>query len=182
MQVAIPRFEMSTRRTSSSSDKDEFIQRYRRLSEQSDSIRQRLSSFSLPPYGSASPTDIYQRTPSPKQSFSYQHTAFSYPMAPWPQPATSSVHSPSDDEVSDEASLYQINQQIKSTLTELLNCESVKHDKLFRAWVQTKLMDCEHQIKRQRKRRSSVSPETMRTFEHSIGGQSASGFGWRSSF
>jgi hypothetical protein len=82
-------------------------------------------------------------------------------------------------ECSDEASLYEINQQIKTTLTELLNCASVKHDKTVRAWVQTKLMDAEHQLKRQRKRRSSASQETMKTFESVY---PAPGFCWRSSF
>lgn len=64
--------------------------------------------------------------------------------------------------------LYEINQQIKTTLTELLNCDSVKHDKAFRAWVQSKLMDAEHELKKQRRRRSSASVganETMRAFE-----------------
>jgi hypothetical protein len=166
---------------------DEFIQRYRRLSEQLDSIRQRLNSISsVQSYESSSPMDTFPSTPSPKQSFSQSYhyqTASSYPMAPtWPQSHSMATSNPSDVEVTDEASLYEINQQIKTTLTELLNCDSVKHDKMFRAWVQTKLMDAEHQLKRQRKRRSSASQETMKNFEHSLGGHSASGFGWRSSF
>jgi hypothetical protein len=164
---------------------DEFIQRYKRLSELSDSIRQRLNSISsVESYESCSPMNTFPSTPSPKQSFSqlyHYQTASSYPMAPtWPQSYPVATSNTSD--VSGEASLYEINQQIKTTLTELLNCESVKHDKMFRAWVQTKLMDAEHQLKRQRKRRSSVSQETMKTFEHSFGGHSASGFSWRASF
>jgi len=185
MQVVIPRFQMSGRRTSSSSDKDKFIQRYRRLSEQSDSIRQRLNSISSEQsYESYSPTDMFSSTPSPHQPFSQSYhyqPASSYPMAPtWPQ--SHSVATSNSSEVNGEASLYEINQQIKTTLTELLNCDSVKHDKIFRAWVQTKLMDAEHQLKRQRKRRSSASEETMKAFEHNCGGHSASGFCWRSSF
>lgn len=164
---------------------DEFIQRYRRLSEQSDAIRQHLNSIiSAQSYESCSRMDTMPSTPSPKQSFSqlnHYQTASSYPMTPtWSQSHSVATSSPSD--VAGEASLYEINQQIKTTLTELLNCNSVKHDKMFRAWVQTRLMDAEHQLKRQRKRRSSVSQETMRTFEHSFSGHSAPGFGWRSSF
>lgn len=50
----------------------------------------------------------------------------------------------------DEAKLKMVNQQIKSTLTELLNCESVKSDRRYRMWVQTRLMDAERELKRER--------------------------------
>lgn len=53
---------------------------------------------------------------------------------------------------------------IKATLTDLLNCESVKRDAKTRLWVQTRLMEAEMELKRQRRRRvgsrigSPVSP------------------------
>jgi len=47
----------------------------------------------------------------------------------------------------DEQKLLNINQQIKSTLTELLNCESVRNDKQYRTWVQSRLMDAEMELK-----------------------------------
>lgn len=165
---------------------DQFISRYRRLSEQSESIQQRLNSISsVHSYDSTSPMDSIPSTPSPKQflSQSYQYqTTSSYPMAStWSQSHSGATSSHAAD-MAGEASLYEINQQIKSTLTELLNCDEVKHDKMFRAWVQTKLMEAEHQLKKQRKRRSSISPEIMKTFEHSFGGHTTPGFGGRSSF
>jgi len=43
--------------------------------------------------------------------------------------------------------LKNVNQQIKSTLTDLLNCESVRRDQRYRMWVQTRLMDAEKELK-----------------------------------
>jgi len=61
----------------------------------------------------------------------------------------------------DESKLKSVNQQIKSTLTDLLNCESVRGDRRYRMWVQTRLMDAEKELKGSRsrsceKRRMSV--------------------------
>ncbi|KAE9987666.1 hypothetical protein EG328_001899 [Venturia inaequalis] len=163
---------MSGRRTSSSSDKDQFISRYRRLSEQSESIQQRLNSISSAhSHELTSSMDSPSSTPSsPKQtssqSSSFQTTS-SYPMASTWSPSHSTATISQSADTAGRASLFEINQQIKSTLTELLNCDGVKHDRIFRAWVQTRLMEAEHQLKKQRRRRSSISPEAMKTFEHS---------------
>jgi hypothetical protein len=74
-----------------------------------------------------------------------------------------------ESEQVDEAYLFEINHQIKCLLTDLLNCESVKSDKLYRAWVQARLMDAEHELKRQRRRRSSAAQETLRAINVSNG-------------
>jgi LmbE family N-acetylglucosaminyl deacetylase len=50
----------------------------------------------------------------------------------------------------DEVKLKDVNQQIKSTLTELLNCESVRGDRRYRMWIQTRLMDAEKELKNSR--------------------------------
>jgi len=47
----------------------------------------------------------------------------------------------------DEQKLLNVNQQIKTTLTELLNCESVRGDRRYRMWVQSRLMDAEKELK-----------------------------------
>jgi hypothetical protein len=52
----------------------------------------------------------------------------------------------------DESKLKMVNHQIKTTLTELLNCESVRSDRRYRMWVQTRLMDAERELKRDRTR------------------------------
>jgi hypothetical protein len=50
----------------------------------------------------------------------------------------------------DKVKLKDVNQQIKTTLTELLNCESVRGDKRYRMWIQTRLMDAEKELKNTR--------------------------------
>jgi hypothetical protein len=52
----------------------------------------------------------------------------------------------------DEQKLKNVNLQIKTTLTDLLNCESVKSDRRYRMWVQTRLMDTEKELKEGRSR------------------------------
>ncbi|TKA80493.1 hypothetical protein B0A55_02303 [Friedmanniomyces simplex] len=61
----------------------------------------------------------------------------------------------------DECKLYDVNRNIKSTLTELLNCDAVRHDHKMRLWVQTRLLDAEHELKRQRKKRVSIPTITL---------------------
>ncbi|KAM3074319.1 hypothetical protein ACMFMG_002867 [Clarireedia jacksonii] len=51
-----------------------------------------------------------------------------------------------------EMKLKNVNLQIKTTLTDLLNCESVKNDKRYRMWVQTRLMDTEKELRGSRSR------------------------------
>lgn len=67
--------------------------------------------------------------------------------------------------------MFEVNQQIKATLTSLLNCESVKHDQEFRAWVQERLMDAEHELKRARRRRSSLEREEVTKKAWDFGGR-----------
>lgn len=68
----------------------------------------------------------------------------------------------------DEWKLKNVNQQIKTTLTELLNCESVKSDRKYRMWVQSRLMDAEKELKdcrsRSCERRRSGSHERRGNF------------------
>jgi len=65
----------------------------------------------------------------------------------------------------DETKLKLVNHQIKNTLTELLNCESVRGDRRYRMWVQTRLMDAEKELKRDRtkscERRVSLGGEGL---------------------
>ncbi|KAH6984078.1 hypothetical protein EDB80DRAFT_238191 [Ilyonectria destructans] len=79
------------------------------------------------------------------------------------------VHRRSDghDTILDEEALYEgstgeqrlfdINQNIKRELTELLNCENVRSDTAFRMWVQTWLMETEKELRSGRWRQSSAS-------------------------
>ncbi|EXA37215.1 hypothetical protein FOQG_10576 [Fusarium oxysporum f. sp. raphani 54005] len=55
----------------------------------------------------------------------------------------------------EEQRLSEVNESIKRTLTELLNCSSVRADRAFRTWVQTRLMETEKELRSGRRRRSS---------------------------
>ena len=57
----------------------------------------------------------------------------------------------------EEAKLCDVNEGIKRTLTELLNCEATRGEdnRQFRAWVQTRLMEAERELRRGRRRRSA---------------------------
>jgi hypothetical protein len=152
---------------------DEFLERYTQLALQSEALRQRLS-ISSPSSDGLSPIESISPTSSPlrrRSSVSPQALAYSFPSAyVWPMPqAMPGAGKWSESEQDDEATLYEINHQIKALLTDLLNCESVKSDKMYRTWVQARLMDAEHELKRQRRRRSSAAQETMRTMSLSRG-------------
>ncbi|KAI8630053.1 hypothetical protein F5Y19DRAFT_475000 [Xylariaceae sp. FL1651] len=56
-----------------------------------------------------------------------------------------------------EQKLFDVNESIKRALTELLNCEAVRQDRAMRTWVQTRLMETEKELRRGRRRRSSVA-------------------------
>ena len=57
----------------------------------------------------------------------------------------------------EEAKLCDVNEGIKRTLTELLNCEATRGEgnRQFRAWVQGRLMEAERELRRGRRRRSA---------------------------
>lgn len=57
----------------------------------------------------------------------------------------------------EEQKLLNVNQQIKTTLTELLNCEGTRNDERYRVWVMERLMDVERDLKIGRRRDSVVS-------------------------
>lgn len=54
----------------------------------------------------------------------------------------------------EELKIRDVNLQIKSTLTELLNCDAVRNDGKARMWVQSRLMDAERELRGARRRRS----------------------------
>lgn len=54
----------------------------------------------------------------------------------------------------EEAKLFGINEGIKRSLTELLNCETVRSDQAFRQWIMSRLMEVEKELRVGRRRRS----------------------------
>jgi hypothetical protein len=134
------------------------MQKYLLLSAQKESLQRRIS-LQLPfgsPMEPSSP-EFQSLSSSPDW---YQNYAPSYPSAtdPVPTKTVMSARTSIDDTHTDEAhKLAEINQQIIATLTDLLNTDSVRSDDKSRAWIQEKLMEAEHQIRRQRRRHSSNS-------------------------
>ncbi|TLD16485.1 uncharacterized protein PgNI_00096 [Pyricularia grisea] len=68
---------------------------------------------------------------------------------------------PDGDEVclfgEDERRLFDVNEAIKRSLTELLNCEQARADVSFRTQIQSRLMEAERELRMGRRRRSCAS-------------------------
>ncbi|CAK1367076.1 hypothetical protein CB0940_10406 [Cercospora beticola] len=86
---------------------------------------------------------------------------------PRPRKVSSQSHIPEaipEDEVPDfklqysccSSTMDQDPLAIKANLTEMLNCEQVRNDQKMRLWIQSRLMDAELELKRQRRRRVSL--------------------------
>lgn len=56
--------------------------------------------------------------------------------------------------LSEEARLFTINEGIKRSLTELLNCDATRGDQAFRQWIMTRLLEVEKELRSGRRRRS----------------------------
>lgn len=69
----------------------------------------------------------------------------------------------------EEGKLKDVNEQIKCTLTELLNCESVRNDKSYRMWVQTRLMNTEMELKGERTKSCERRRQSDVGFSETIG-------------
>ncbi|KAF2819501.1 hypothetical protein CC86DRAFT_129921 [Ophiobolus disseminans] len=139
--------------------RNESMQKYMLLSAQKEALQRRIS-LQLPfgaPMEASSP-EFQSLSSSPEWAPSYTTP---YPSATEPvrtsRTAMASRTSTDDVHTDETHKLAEINQQIIATLTELLNTESVRSDDKSRAWIQDRLMEAEHQIRRQRRRHSSNS-------------------------
>ena len=163
-------------------NRDLALQKYVLLQEQHESLRQHLDELRplQNPFGSAaSPTSSITsqvRTgsiaslSSSGDIFPYQSTTCRpYRRVSLPLPKMSCSGAglgletlPDETAISEvaveEAKLCDVNEGIKRTLTELLNCEAVREDRAFRTWVQGRLMDTERELRSGRRRRSAPEP------------------------
>ncbi|KAJ4338943.1 hypothetical protein N0V87_003630 [Didymella glomerata] len=136
--------------------RNESMQKYILLAAQKEALQRRISMaipFSLPM--STSSPEFQSLSSSPSSPTDYTSA---YPTATEPvptRPGTVSQTSVDDMHTEESHRLYEINQQIVATLMELLNTDAVKTDPKYRAFIQEKLMESEHQIRRQRRRHSS---------------------------
>lgn len=140
---------------------DPTFQKYMLLASQKEALRRRLS-LQVPsssPMTASSP-ELQSLASSPTSSRSWAAEQYGSSISPIPTyPGVAHREGVDDGRTDESKALCEINQQIKATLTELLNTESVRSDDRYRAWIQEKLMDAEHQIRRQRRRRSSMDRE-----------------------
>ncbi|KAH8808036.1 hypothetical protein F5884DRAFT_752595 [Xylogone sp. PMI_703] len=122
----------------------------------------------------ASPISPRSSVSSPRSSNGFlsttnHHDHFINPFDP--SPRRSSLPSVLDESIlseieADEHKLRDVNLQIKTTLTDLLNCEHVRCDSQYRTWVQERLMNAEMELRgsrsRSRERRVSGTSEDVR--------------------
>jgi len=163
--------------TQSNPERGLALQKYLLLHSQHDALQKHLTQISpsVPTPSTASPSHSPDRfrhaslSSSPSDNSSYlssspptpirhHHRSGSIPLRrPTMQKRRSSLPTVIDERTiheiaEDEMKLKNVNQQIKSTLTDLLNCESVRRDQRYRMWVQTRLMDAEKELKGSRSR------------------------------
>lgn len=151
------------------------MQRYMLLSAQKEALQRKMA-LEIPfgaPMAVTSP-EFQSLSSSPTWSPKYTTP---YPAATDPVPISSgsmmSARGSTDDmHTAESQRLNEINHQIVATLTELLNTEAVRSDEKHRAWIQERLMEAEHQIRRERRRHSSnASLHTDRGFASAIAHQ-----------
>jgi hypothetical protein len=133
------------------------MQKYMLLSAQKEAIQRRMA-MEIPfnaPMAASSP-EFQSLSSSP----TWSPNASPYPATTDPVPTSSRTstgprNSIDDMHTEESHKLAEINQQIVATLTELLNTECIRSDDKQRAWIQERLMEAEHQIRRERRRHSS---------------------------
>jgi hypothetical protein len=156
------------------------LQKYLLLHSQHDALQKHLESISQSPSSTTSTASslLMSTSPTSPASFSTSYhnqrrhrrsstTSYTTPsISPIAELPSTLSASPSLSEIEEEElKLMNVNQQIKTTLTELLNCESVREDRRYRMWVQTRLMDAERELKDSRSlsrnRRQSIDVDNI---------------------
>ncbi|KAK0653077.1 hypothetical protein B0T16DRAFT_289896, partial [Cercophora newfieldiana] len=156
--------------------RDLALQKYLLLHEQHESLRQHLDELRLPLHTGGSFSSTANTSPTTSPTRTNSTSSFSSLNSAPLQHHRSSVRAhrrtslppchftglePVLDETIlaemavEEAKLCDVNEGIKRTLTELLNCEAVRSDRAFRTWVQCRLMDTERELRSGRRRRSA---------------------------
>ena len=142
------------------------------LHSQQTHVRRRLSQDSTSNI-SVSPTS-HSVSSSPTRA---RRSSRAKSMSASPPSRRSSIESipehPEDEECTltlsnDELKLHDISSRIKTTLTDLINCDGVRGDSRMRNWVAVRLMDVEHELKESKRRRHSVDATQARAISASL--------------
>ncbi|KAL1310748.1 hypothetical protein AAFC00_001000 [Neodothiora populina] len=155
-----------------SPDRSQLIQAYMLLHSQQTHVRRRLSQDSMSSVTSNTSESSNSTSSSPTMSPSSPSSPMvsrrdsrSHRMSSSPssrRPSIEPIPELPEAETSalalsnDEIKLADLSNRIKSTLTDLINCNGVRGDMRMRNWVATRLMDVEHEIKDSRRRRHSA--------------------------
>lgn len=119
------------------------LQKYLLLHSQHNALHTHLATLLATPSAPTSPTGDDSTLPSVPSSTRRRGSSL--------PPSYFAPHAESDEVLEEERKLTNVNQQIKATLTELLNCDSVRQDRLYSVWVQSRLMDAERELKEGRR-------------------------------
>ncbi|KAH8844690.1 hypothetical protein MCOR27_008359 [Pyricularia oryzae] len=153
------------------------LAKYRLLESQHEALLSHLDSLQLARRPSSqgstgsSPPSFSSRRSSSASSYYRRRYHSSSARSSTVGGATSPVHHimsagpletvPDGDEVclfgEDERRLFDVNEAIKRSLTELLNCEQARADPGFRTQIQSRLMEAERELRTGRRRRSCAS-------------------------
>ncbi|TLD33899.1 hypothetical protein PspLS_01603 [Pyricularia sp. CBS 133598] len=152
------------------------LAKYRLLESQHEALLSHLDSLQLARRPSSqgssgsSPPSFSSRRSSSASSYYRRRYHSSSARSSTVGGATSPVHImsagpletvPDGDEVclfgEDERRLFDVNEAIKRSLTELLNCEQARADAGFRTQIQSRLMEAERELRTGRRRRSCAS-------------------------
>lgn len=126
---------------------------YRQLRDEQQALRRRMSSTASQV---SSPEDTAARISIGSSPFSTSPTSERFERTNIFQ-LQRTLSDAAEGEALEIKRLVEIDQHIKNTLTELLNCKSVRQDSAARTWIQDRLMETQMELKRERRRRSSGS-------------------------
>ena len=171
--MAVPTMTSTPIKPQGPPDRAFALQKYLLLHSQQDALHKHISEISptfptdRSPTSRSSSTSSTSSEPLTARSTSGSHPnilATSPPVRPTLRQRRSSLpdlpsESSMEEIMKEQDRLKDVNQQIKLTLTELLNCDGVRGNKGYRMWIQTRLMDVEKELKHERcrERRGSVA-------------------------
>lgn len=150
------------------------MQKYMLLSAQKEALQRRMAleiPFNKPMAASSPEFQSLSSSPTWSPKYSSPYPPPTDPITIGSRTSMAPRNSIDDTHTEESHKLSEIDHQIVATLTELLNTESVRSDDRHRAWIQERLMEAEHQIRRERRRHSSQSSNAERDFATSIAHQ-----------
>lgn len=133
------------------------------MSSSPDSSASSIASSSATSSPTLKPT-MSRSSPTPPLTALPRSSRFSSTPAITPIPEDEPLQTLNDygfPDLANDHKALEASNDLKSCLMELLNSDAVRSDSKMRAWVQTRLMDAELELKRQRRRKRSLPPREV---------------------